>query len=267
MWPRENFDHMHPAAVDSSYRARIEVLRDRIHEWFNRVYVDVMPVTTYDRRELNKLLRRTAAAVAGRRYHEDYRGLAPVGRDEGELQTDVDLFTTVQDAQQEAVEAMTVALRIVRTARPAPKAREQRTTVGYLPNTAFILMWMDPKRPGLVEVHQTIKEVFLEFGIEAVRADEIQHEDQITVVILDRIAKSEFLFADLTGERQNVYYEVGFAHALGKRPILFRRKGTPLHFDLSVHNAPEYENLMQLRTALRERLAAITGRTPDPTAA
>src|SRR5439155_26994302 len=104
------------------------------------------------------------------------------------------------------------------------------------------------------------KEVFAEFGIKALRADEIQHQDRITDLILDHITLSEFLFADLTGERPNVYYEVGFAHALGKRPILYRRANTSLHFDLSIHNAPEYENVTQLRSLLRKRLEAITGR-------
>jgi nucleoside 2-deoxyribosyltransferase len=123
-------------------------------------------------------------------------------------------------------------------------------------------MWMDKKHPELEDVHQAVKEVFSEFGIKALRADEIQHQDRITDLILNQIAQSEFLFADLTGERPNVYYEVGYAHALGKRPILFRRDNTSLHFDLSVHNVPEYENVTQLRVLLRTRLEAITGRVP-----
>jgi hypothetical protein len=155
--------------------------------------------------------------------------------------------------------------RLIRTApdaRPVSGVVSHLLTASHVSNTAFILMWMDPARPDLVDMHQGVKEVFAAFGITAVRADEIQHQDRITDLVLTQIAQSELLFADLSGERPNVYYEVGYAHALGKRPILYRRMGTPLHFDLSVHNVPEYENVTQLRSLLRERVAAMTGRTP-----
>jgi hypothetical protein len=128
-------------------------------------------------------------------------------------------------------------------------------------DTAFVLMAMDPNIPELEDVYQTIKEVCVTYGIKAYRVDEIEHQDRITDLILSEIKSCEFLIADLSLERPNVYYEIGYAHALNKRPILFRKKETKLHFDLSVHNVPEYRNITELRGLLNKRLEAILGRS------
>jgi len=129
-------------------------------------------------------------------------------------------------------------------------------------NTAFVLMSMDPSKAELEDVYSAIKDVCKEFEIAAYRADEIQHEGRITDRILQEITTCEYLIADLSYERPNVYYEIGYAHALDKKPILYRRKGTRLHFDLSIHNAPEYKNITELRDLLRTRFSAILGRDP-----
>jgi hypothetical protein len=46
-----------------------------------------------------------------------------------------------------------------------------------------------------------------------------EHEGGITEVVLEAIKTSEFLFADLTWEKPNLYYELGHAQARNKRVI------------------------------------------------
>jgi hypothetical protein len=53
-------------------------------------------------------------------------------------------------------------------------------------------MWMDPAKPDLQDVANAFKEVCAKFGIQAKRADDVEHQDVITSVILDHIRRSEF---------------------------------------------------------------------------
>jgi hypothetical protein len=264
-WLEEKGEPVRGAELPQTVREATEKLLDRAHEWFNLLSINVLPQTTYDRTHTNMLLRRLTATLSGMKFYEE-RHIPPQFSRPAKVEHNVAVPVVIKIARDEATAVMHDALRLVRSA-PSPLSSQstipQRQTTSHISRTAFILMWMDDKNhPELVDVHILVKEVFAEFGIAALRADEVEHQDRITDVVLENIARSEFLFADLSGERPNVYYEVGYAHALGKHPILYRRTGTPLHFDLSVHNVPEYENVTRLRHLLRDRLAAMTGRTP-----
>jgi len=254
--------------VHAAHDETCEALRDRATSWFNVVAAHIVPFTAYAPSDVTTLMHQVAAAIRSRHFYPEYRadrrrrGFADDSTAERvHAQFNVEVAVPIEVARIAAKTAMGEALRIVRTAASVLESTKQLPKDKVDANTAFILMWMSKTRPELVDVHVMVKEVFAEFRIDALRADEIQHQDSITDVILKKIQRSEYLFADLTGARPNVYYEVGYAHALGKRPFLFRRANTKLHFDLSVHNVPEYKNITDLRTQLRGRLEAIFRQT------
>lgn len=197
-------------------------------------------------------------------YSNDLRGYSSItfGHDDNGYDAYL-AFENIFDLMDEFYLRSAPSQNSIQFFNPLLNGREEReptTEKKVNPNTAFIIMPIDPSKPELDDVRNVIKEVCKKFGIKAVRADDIQHQERITDVVLQQIRESEHLIADLSYERPNVYYEIGYAHAIGKRPILYRKQGMSLHFDLSVHNVPEFKNLSELRLMLEERLEAILGR-------
>lgn len=188
-------------------------------------------------------------------------GLRPASQSEGHGLSPEDAAAKFADC----VQTLGAVLRLIEASNrdmPLSAVAASIPPAKYRAGTAFIMMWMDPKHPELTDVADAVRSVFRSFEIRAVRADDIEHEELITDRVLNEIRTAEFLFADLTGMRPNVYYEVGYAHALGKRVILFRKSGTGVHFDLAGYNCPEYENLRDLKEKLSRRLVSITNRNP-----
>ncbi len=102
-----------------------------------------------------------------------------------------------------------------------------------------------------------VKDVFAEKDMAVVRADEIQDSGKISDQILENIAASKIVLADLSGSRPNCYYETGFAHAIGKEIILTIKKGEDIHFDLADHRFIFWETESDLRKQLKKRLNAV----------
>ena len=96
-----------------------------------------------------------------------------------------------------------------------------------------------------------------EFGYRVIRIDDIEDSGIITAQILESIAESEIVLADLSGARPNCYYETGVAYATGRELILTVKGKEKVHFDLSVHRFIRWKTESGLRKKLRRRLKAI----------
>ncbi len=71
-----------------------------------------------------------------------------------------------------------------------------------------------------------------DLGLKVVRADSIDAAGIITSQIIEYIAKSKIVIADLSFHNPNVFYELSLRHSLGKPIIHLIRKCDPIPFDL-----------------------------------
>lgn len=126
-------------------------------------------------------------------------------------------------------------------------------------NVAFIMMSISSDDPSLEDSLNAIKRATDSHGIHGVRVDEIEHSGRITDVILQKVKSARFLICDITYERPNVYYELGYAHGAGREVILVAKEGTSLHFDIKDYNVIFYRNYSELEGRVEKRVAEAIG--------
>jgi nucleoside 2-deoxyribosyltransferase len=116
-----------------------------------------------------------------------------------------------------------------------------------------------------------------DLNIQLLRVDLSNRNDDIDDRIISFLHECDFVVADLTHARPSVYYEVGFAHGLGKQTILIASKDSfiskrdqepdceyqarIIHFDLSVKDiikwSPSTSNSW-FRRRLEKKIRAVT---------
>lgn len=108
---------------------------------------------------------------------------------------------------------------------------------------AFVIMRFH--EPYNMMYNDIIKKICKNNGINVYRADEVYKPGVILDDIKEGIKDSEFLIAEVTpgSNVENVYYEVGYAHALGKQTILLAKKSSKLPFDIQGHRVIFYDDL------------------------
>lgn len=88
-----------------------------------------------------------------------------------------------------------------------------------------------------------IKPVSESYDLECIRADEFYTSTPIINDIIESIKESYIIIAEITPDNPNVFYEIGYAHAIDKPIILLcDKKREKLPFDLSGFRTLFYEN-------------------------
>lgn len=125
--------------------------------------------------------------------------------------------------------------------------------------TAFVVMQFT--KPYNELYREVIKPICKEFHVQAIRADETYGPGFILADIARQITEAYVVIAEITPPNQNVYYELGLAHAWNKPTILIAEKDTHLPFDVSPFRTLFYENTIEgkskIEAGFRKHLSAV----------
>jgi hypothetical protein len=101
-------------------------------------------------------------------------------------------------------------------------------------------------------------------GYDPFRIDKKEYAGKIDDEIIAEIRRSKFLVADLTDQRQSVYFEAGFGLGLGLAVVWTCRQDEVknLHFDIRQYNCIVWGTPQDLIEPLANRVRALFGQGP-----
>ncbi|MFA6598412.1 MAG: hypothetical protein WCS69_11855 [Ignavibacteriaceae bacterium] len=118
---------------------------------------------------------------------------------------------------------------------------------------AFVLMPFDDKFNDIYKIG--IKEACEKSGSYCERVDEQIFDGSILDRIYNQIYKADIIISDMTDRNPNVFYETGYAHALGKKCILMTQNSDDIPFDLKHYPHIVYKGkIVELRDELSKRI-------------
>ena len=125
---------------------------------------------------------------------------------------------------------------------------------------AFVAMSFDKKLDTVWE--NGIKPAVEKAGYKPHRVDKEPHIDRIDAKIIADIKDSKFVIADVTQQKQGVYFEAGFALGL-KIPVIWcarKDEEKELHFDTKQYNHIFWESPEDLQEQLYNVICAVIGK-------
>lgn len=108
--------------------------------------------------------------------------------------------------------------------------------------------------PDMEYVFEAISAACKRSGLQAQRVTDVVGDYRITNKIEHMIRTARFIVCDLTHERPNVYFELGFARGIGKTVITIARKDAEIHFDVKDWTYIPYEDSRPLEKDLERHV-------------
>lgn len=109
-------------------------------------------------------------------------------------------------------------------------------------------------------IYPLVKE---QLGLSLIRMDEVAGPGIVFEDMKRQLAEAQIVIAEITAPNQNVFYELGYAHALNKPTILMAQRGKELPFDIRSYRVIFYDDSIggkpALERSLRKHLEAILG--------
>ncbi|MFC2077965.1 hypothetical protein ACFLTM_04075 [Candidatus Bipolaricaulota bacterium] len=140
---------------------------------------------------------------------------------------------------------------------------DELRSAGSRSDQAFIAMWFADELDSVWDrgLYAGIQAV----GYRPLRMKELEHNEKICDRLLTEIERSGFVVADVTGHRQGVYFEAGYALGMGIPVIWTCRKDQldECHFDTRQYNHIVWETPEELARALEYRIRATIGEPPE----
>ena len=127
------------------------------------------------------------------------------------------------------------------------------------PPKAFVVMKFEETYDDLYR--EVIRPVCEKSGFQVQRADDVFRPGIVLQDIINSLLDSDLVIAEVTPPNPNVFYELGYAHALDKPTVLLARRGGELPFDISGYRVIFYDDSIggkpQVEATLDKHLANI----------
>jgi CheY-like chemotaxis protein len=102
-----------------------------------------------------------------------------------------------------------------------------------------------------------------DLGYQCVRMDEVTHNRESYVEMIEHLKTCKLVICLADDANPNVYYEVGYAHSLGKEVLIVAEHMNELRFDVRGRYAIAYgKNLKAVRAQLVERIHKLKHERP-----